>query len=205
MTSTKSPTARRVRETFDRTWHDFYAARPPSVQPLDDAQLLSSANNGSDLVLERFENFERRRERSEYSKQVMQFGLSPVQALSPPRSNIVFKSSISNSKTTFHRSVSKPKDGSSTLESSVVQLPQYTFCIFLRERWLKAEEKTVPFYPTFGENDDFRSDQYGQLFKQRHSWAQPGRDADGELMTEKRVDMQWTSFSSPPSNAWQRN
>ena len=185
MTPTKSHTARQVRDTFERTWQEFYSTRPSRSHAVDDAQLLQSSETASELMLKRFDEFERRCEdscswaTSSVLKRVNQHGKTKLRDVRSCPRNPIFTSSVVSSKAVFKSNLDTHFE-SHSLDVLVIPLPKYTFCILLRENWLKAEEKMITFHPNFGDNAEFQGDQYQLLFKNRFSWQQPGRDSDGE-------------------------
>jgi len=187
MSPAKSPISRRIREVYIRTWRDFHAVKPPSNRPLDDAELLNSAESSSDVMLQSFEDYQKRCAQLANPQPLPKYqgGSVVVQPSSSSQPKTVFKASILSSKPTFIDSASIARDAG-VLESGVNPLPQYTFCVSLKESWIKAEEKTLPFHPTLGDDEiNFRGDEYEKLFKYRYSWLQPGQDSNGESHENK--------------------
>lgn len=193
----KSAIQRQVRETFDSTWRDFYATKPASVTTTDDAQLAHAAVHRDEDTMQRLRDFEggcAGLDAAESS--TADVGSATIESSPIARANLIAKASVTGSKTTLHRVSGTPRDGSAILKSDCTRLPQYTFCTYIAKSWLKPEEKTLPFHPTFGENDQFRSEVYEKHFKYRYSWKQPGRDSDGEFASSSLALMGRSGYHS---------
>ena len=190
MTNSNSPISRRVRDTFDRTWLDFHKFKPPSVRPVDVNHLIVSAVTCSEIIIARTKEIQTRcaqlaaaypgHNASTVSSSPTSHSRIHSSSL-PPRNVIIKMGNDCHSNLSQYGELSQPRNGSEILHHDVSPLPHYTFCNHIRESWVKAEEKSIPFLPSFYDVSNFREKEYEELFGERYACSNPGRDADGKL------------------------